>query len=123
MDDTLDLQHPISEEEFSVNYKAAEMVNKTHIHGGRVIAVGTTVVRTLESVASDNGNIDAGHGYTRLHINSNHKLKTVNGLLTGLHEPEASHLDLLMAFLHPTEFRKHMKKPSKENIYGTNSET
>ena len=78
------------------------MVNKTHIRGGRVIAVGTTVVRTLESVAFDNGNIGAGHGYTRLHINANHKLKTVDGLLTGLHEPEATHLDLLTAFL-PTE--------------------
>ena len=74
-DDTLDSQHPISEEEFAVNYKGAEMVNKTHIRGGRVIAVGTTVVRTLESVASDNGNIGAEHGYTRLHINANHKLK------------------------------------------------
>jgi S-adenosylmethionine:tRNA ribosyltransferase-isomerase len=99
MDDTLDLQRRASEEEYHVSHRAAEMVNNTHVHGGRVIAVGTTVVRTLESVAYDNGNIDAGHGYTRLHINANHKLKTVDGLLTGLHEPEASHLDLLTAFL------------------------
>ncbi len=105
-DDTLDLQHPISEEEFAVNYKAAEMVNKTHIRGGRVIAVGTTVVRTLESVASDSGNIGAEHGYTRLHISANHKLKTVDGLLTGLHEPEATHLDLLTAFLSTEGIRK-----------------
>jgi S-adenosylmethionine:tRNA ribosyltransferase-isomerase len=102
MDDTLDLQHPASEEEYSVSHRAAKMVNKTHSHGGRAIAVGTTVVRTLESVASNNGNIDGGHGYTRLHIAANHKLKTVDGSLTGLHEPEASHLDLLTAFL-PTE--------------------
>ena len=101
-DDALDLQHPVSEEKFLVNSKAAEMVNKTHIGGGRVIAVGTTVVRTLESVAFGNGNISAGHGYTRLHINADHKLKIVDGLLTGLHEPEASHLDLLTAFL-PTD--------------------
>ncbi len=101
-DDTFDLQHPVSEEEFLVNSRAAEMVNKTHISGGRVIAVGTTVVRTLESVAFDNGNISARHGYTRLRINADHKLKIVDGLLTGLHEPEASHLDLLTAFL-PTD--------------------
>jgi S-adenosylmethionine:tRNA ribosyltransferase-isomerase len=106
MDITLDLQHPASEEEFSVSYRAAEMVNNTHIHGGRVIAVGTTVVRALESVASDNGNIVAGHGYTRLHINANHKLKTVDGLLTGFHEPEASHLDLLTAFLSTDRIQK-----------------
>jgi S-adenosylmethionine:tRNA ribosyltransferase-isomerase len=105
-DDTTDLEHPISEEEFAVNYNAAEMVNKTHIRGGRVIAVGTTVVRTLESVASDDGNIGVEHGYTRLHINANHKLKTVDGLLTGLHEPEASHLDLLTAFLSIEGIRK-----------------
>lgn len=101
-DDALDLQHPVSEEEFLVSSKAAEMVNKTQKGGGRVIAVGTTVVRTLESVAFGNGNISARHGYTRLHINADHKLKVVDGLLTGLHEPEASHLDLLTAFL-PTD--------------------
>jgi S-adenosylmethionine:tRNA ribosyltransferase-isomerase len=89
----------LAEEEFLVSSKAAEMVNKTQIGGGRVIAVGTTVVRTLESVAFGNGNISARHGYTRLHINADHKLNVVDGLLTGLHEPEASHLDLLTAFL------------------------
>jgi S-adenosylmethionine:tRNA ribosyltransferase-isomerase len=51
-------------------------------------------------VAADNkGNVKAGHGYTRLRINASHRLKAVDGLLTGLHEPEASHLDLLSAFL------------------------
>ncbi len=49
--------------------------------------------------ADKKGIMKAGHGYTRLHITANHKLKTVDGLLTGLHEPEASHLDLLSAFL------------------------
>lgn len=99
MDDAVDLQHPASEEEYSVNHATAELINKTHSQGGRVIAVGTTVVRTLESVSNNNGNVNAGHGYTRLHITANHKLKTVDSLLTGFHEPEASHLDLLTAFL------------------------
>jgi len=44
------------------------------------------------------GKVHAGHGYTRLHITFKHVLKIVDGLLTGLHEPEASHLDLLTAF-------------------------
>jgi S-adenosylmethionine:tRNA ribosyltransferase-isomerase len=64
-----------------------------------VIALGTTVVRALESVALPDGNVCAGHGYTRLRIMANHELRAVDGLLTGLHEPEASHLDLLTAFL------------------------
>jgi S-adenosylmethionine:tRNA ribosyltransferase-isomerase len=106
MDDALDSQHPASEEEYFVNYATAERINKTHAQGGRVIAVGTTVVRTLESVSIDDGNVHARHGYTRLHITANHKLKAVDGLLTGLHEPEASHLDLLTAFLPSEEIHK-----------------
>lgn len=99
MDDDLDAQHPASEEEYLISKAAAEAINRTHHQGGRVIAVGTTVVRALESVADATGTVQAGHGYTRLHITAGHALKTVNGLLTGLHEPEASHLDLLTAFL------------------------
>src|SRR5215831_9614496 len=100
MDSALDQKHIASEEEFFVSSTTAEQINKTHGLGRRVIAVGTTVVRTLETAAADKkGNVKAGHGYTRLHITANHKLKTVDGLLTGLHEPEASHLDLLSAFL------------------------
>jgi len=106
MDYALDSQHPASEEEYFVKYATAERINKTHAQGGRVIAVGTTVVRTLESVSTDDGNVHAGHGYTRLHITANHKLKAVDGLLTGLHEPEASHLDLLSAFLPSEEIHK-----------------
>ncbi|HEY9847278.1 MAG TPA: S-adenosylmethionine:tRNA ribosyltransferase-isomerase, partial [Candidatus Caenarcaniphilales bacterium] len=82
---------------------AAQKINQTHQQGGRVIAVGTTVVRALESVAAQTGIVRAGHGYTRLHITADHRLKVVDGLLTGLHEPEASHLDLLTAFLRPEQ--------------------
>jgi S-adenosylmethionine:tRNA ribosyltransferase-isomerase len=99
MDDSLDAQHPASEEEYFISETAAEKINRTHQHGGRVIAVGTTVVRALESVADEARKVHAGHGYTRLHITFKHVLKIVDGLLTGLHEPEASHLDLLTAFL------------------------
>lgn len=99
MDDELDAQHPASEEEYIINEVAALKINRTHQEGGRVIAVGTTVVRALESVADEIGRVKAGHGYTRLHVTAEHQLRTVDGLLTGLHEPEASHLDLLSAFL------------------------
>ncbi|HVG31878.1 MAG TPA: S-adenosylmethionine:tRNA ribosyltransferase-isomerase [Pyrinomonadaceae bacterium] len=106
MDDELDALHPASEEEYFINPTTAEKINRTRDSGGRVIAVGTTVVRALESVADEDGRVAAGHGYTQLHITPDHKLKTVSGLLTGLHEPEASHLDLLAAFLPPEQIRE-----------------
>jgi len=99
LDEELDAQHPASEEEYFVSERAADKINEAHARGGRVIAVGTTVVRTLESAVDEQKRVQAGHGYTRLHITANHALKAVDGLLTGLHEPEASHLDLLTSFL------------------------
>jgi S-adenosylmethionine:tRNA ribosyltransferase-isomerase len=73
--------------------------------GGRVVAVGTTVVRALESAAASlragvgAAGLRAGAGTTRLRIDAGYRLRVVDGLLTGLHEPEASHLDLLAAFV------------------------
>src|SRR5213593_1592095 len=99
MDDELDRQHPASEEEYFVSRITAQKINRTREGAGRIIAVGTTVVRALESAASENGSVTEAHGYTRLKIDRHHKLRCVEGLLTGLHEPEASHLDLLSAFL------------------------
>ena len=64
-----------------------------------MIAVGTTVVRALESASDETGYVRAAHEYTRLRITANHRLKVVDGLVTGLHEPHASHLDLLSALI------------------------
>jgi S-adenosylmethionine:tRNA ribosyltransferase-isomerase len=99
MDDELDRRHPASEEEYFVNRVTAEKINHAREKGGRVIAVGTTVVRALESATDENGNVTEAHGYTRLKVDNQHRLRSVDGLLTGLHEPAASHLDLLSAFL------------------------
>lgn len=99
VDDEIDRQHPVSEEEFTIGELAASRINRAREQGRRVIAVGTTVVRVIESVADDDGRVRAAHGYTRLRITAGHRLKAVDGLLTGMHEPEASHLDLLTAFL------------------------
>jgi len=106
IDDDLDALHLASEEEYFISEATAQKINQTHQAGGRVIAVGTTVVRALESVVDAAGKVHAGHSYTRLRITENHKLKAVEGLLTGLHEPEASHLDLLTAFLPPAVIRE-----------------
>src|SRR5438094_9948962 len=99
MDDDLDRIHPASEEEYFLSATTAEKISHAREKCGRVIAVGTTVVRALESVADSEGRVSEKQGYTRLKIDSQHRLKAVDGLLTGLHEPEASHLDLLSAFL------------------------
>lgn len=105
LDDALDEQHPASEEEYFISEQAAARINKTRQQGGRVIAVGTTVVRALESVANEQAQVMPGHGYTRLFITAQHNLKVVDSLLTGMHEPEASHLDLLTAFLPPEKLQ------------------
>ncbi|MGB8645381.1 MAG: S-adenosylmethionine:tRNA ribosyltransferase-isomerase [Anaerolineae bacterium] len=100
-DDAIDATHPNYDEEFQLPDEAARAVNETHARGGRVIAVGTTVVRVLETVARPDGTVLSGEGRTRLHIDAHHRLRAVEGLITGLHEPEASHLDLLSAFVDP----------------------
>lgn len=99
MNDELDAKHPVSEEELTISEKTAAKINMARSMQNRIIAVGTTVVRALESATGKDGMTNAGHGYTRLHITQDYRLRTVDGLLTGLHEPEASHLDLLRAFL------------------------
>lgn len=86
-------------EAFCIPTETAELVNKTKRNNGRVIAVGTTVVRALESAITIDGFVEAQEGATRLYIQKGYPLRAVDGLLTGFHEPEASHLDLLSAFI------------------------
>jgi S-adenosylmethionine:tRNA ribosyltransferase-isomerase len=84
-------------ERYRVPVQTARLVNAVHDWGGRVIATGTTVVRALETVARPDGTVGAGEGWTSLVVTPDRGLWTVNGLLTGLHEPESSHLDILRA--------------------------
>jgi S-adenosylmethionine:tRNA ribosyltransferase-isomerase len=86
-------------EPYRIPEATAAAVARCRAAGGRVIAIGTTVVRTLETAADPTGLVRPGAGVTRLRIDPDHRLRAVDGLLTGLHEPEASHLDLLRAFL------------------------
>lgn len=86
-------------EAFCIPEETAELVNKTKRNNGRVIAVGTTVVRALETAVNNDGMVEAMEGTTRLYIQKGYPLRAVDGLLTGFHEPEASHLDLLSAFI------------------------
>jgi S-adenosylmethionine:tRNA ribosyltransferase-isomerase len=89
--------HP---EEYHLPHGTAEAIRKAKTEGNRVIAVGTTVVRALETVAAEHaGNLVAAKGVTDLYITKESCLRVADGLLTGLHEPQASHLDLLKAFV------------------------
>jgi S-adenosylmethionine:tRNA ribosyltransferase-isomerase len=84
-------------ERYRVPPETARLVNAVHGWGGRVVAVGTTVVRALETTAQPNGTVAAGEGWTDLVITPERGLWTVDGLLSGWHEPDASHLQLLSA--------------------------
>jgi S-adenosylmethionine:tRNA ribosyltransferase-isomerase len=84
-------------ERFEVSEPTAALIGAVHGWGGRVVAVGTTVVRALETVAQPDGSVAAGSGWTSLVITPARGLWLVDGLITGWHEPEASHLEMLEA--------------------------
>lgn len=105
LDDKWHLEPRDHYEQFTIPDETALAVAQTKKSGGRVIAVGTTVVRALESAASLNSILTAQSGWTNLQIDKSYPLQVVDGLITGFHEPEASHLDLLSAFIEPTMLR------------------
>jgi S-adenosylmethionine:tRNA ribosyltransferase-isomerase len=84
-------------ERFAVPEATARLVGAVRGWGGRVVAVGTTVVRALETAADEGGAVTAREGWTRLVVTAERGLRAVDGLITGWHEPEASHLALLEA--------------------------
>ncbi|HVC04901.1 MAG TPA: tRNA preQ1(34) S-adenosylmethionine ribosyltransferase-isomerase QueA [Candidatus Acidoferrales bacterium] len=90
--------HEMHEEQYSLPAATVEAIAATRGSGGRVIAVGTTVVRVLETCAGDNGGPHAGTGRTRLFIRPGHRFRAVDGLLTNFHQPLSSLLVLLDAF-------------------------
>jgi len=84
-------------ERFSVPATSAGLINHAHATGGRVIAVGTTAVRAVESAASPSGFVSAAAGWTDLVVTPSRGVHAIDGLLTGFHEPRASHLMMLEA--------------------------
>ncbi len=84
-------------EYYRVPAATAVQVNATRAIGGRVVAVGTTVVRALETVAAADGRVRAGAGWTDLVVTPQRGLRAVDGLISGWHEPQASHLQILEA--------------------------
>jgi S-adenosylmethionine:tRNA ribosyltransferase-isomerase len=93
----LESHEPPYKEFYRVTDETARLVNETRAAGRRIIAVGTTVVRALETVTDAQGRVHAGEGWTCLVIKPPRRLRAVNALLTGMHEPKASHLAMLEA--------------------------
>ncbi|MFG2952933.1 S-adenosylmethionine:tRNA ribosyltransferase-isomerase [Streptomyces sp. NPDC048291] len=84
-------------ERFAVPEASARLINNVRAGEGRVVAVGTTAVRAVESAAGSDGVVRAAEGWTELVVTPRRGVRVVDGLLTGLHEPEASHLLMLEA--------------------------
>jgi S-adenosylmethionine:tRNA ribosyltransferase-isomerase len=94
---SLEAHEPPYEEDYVVPVATADAVQATRAAGGRVIAVGTTVVRALESAADERGQVIASRGWTDLVVTPERGVRVVDGLLTGFHEPQATHLAMLEA--------------------------
>lgn len=91
-------EHRMDYERFSISEATVEAIQRTRADGGRVIAVGTTVVRTLEGAAKIHGDVTPGDGRTNLFITPGFDFRVVDGLLTNFHLPRSTLLMLVSAF-------------------------
>ena len=91
------LEHHMHSEFYMVDEEAAAIINETKKNGGRVICVGTTSCRTIESASSEDGTIKAGSGWTEIFIYPGYKFKMLDALITNFHLPESTLLMLISA--------------------------
>ncbi len=89
--------HKMHSEFYEISEETADIINETRRNGGRIICVGTTSVRTLESSSRDDGTVTAGSGDTAIFIYPGYKFKTVDSLITNFHLPESTLLMLISA--------------------------
>jgi S-adenosylmethionine:tRNA ribosyltransferase-isomerase len=94
---SLEDDEPPYEEFYRVPPETADAINAARTAGRRVVAVGTTVVRALETVTDRNGTTHPGEGWTDLFITPERGVRSVDAMLTGLHEPRSTHLSMLEA--------------------------
>jgi S-adenosylmethionine:tRNA ribosyltransferase-isomerase len=96
-DPQLDARLPF-DEPYKIPQSTAALIRRARATGSRIIAVGTTVVRALEDAAYEDGTVRAGYGVARHRISGATRLRTVDAILSGTHEPGTSHYELLHAF-------------------------
>lgn len=113
-DDILD--HKMHSEYYFIDEENAELINSTRKNGGRIITVGTTSTRTLESIADENGHISAGSGWTDIFIYPGYHFKIVDNLITNFHLPEST-LIMLVSALAGRENVLRAYKCAVENEY------
>lgn len=97
MEETFE-EHTMYEEKYFVDKETAGIINSTKENGSRVVACGTTVVRTLETVASKEGKVVAGEGWSDLYIYPGYKWKLIDALITNFHGPKTTRIALAAAF-------------------------
>jgi S-adenosylmethionine:tRNA ribosyltransferase-isomerase len=107
-------EHDIHEERFELGADSAREINSTWENGGRVVAVGTTVVRTLESCAGGRRNLIPGSAKTKLLILPPYEFKAVDGLITNFHLPKSTLLMLVAAFASTESVLNAYKEAIKE---------
>ena len=91
-------KHKMHSEYYEISEETAEIINHAKIENRRIIAVGTTSVRTLETVADIEGKVQAGNGWTEIFIYPGYKFKVIDGLITNFHLPKSTLLMLISAF-------------------------
>lgn len=105
-------EHEMHTEWYRVTQETADLINRTKENGGRIIAVGTTSVRTLETVADEDGHMKAQEGDTSIFIYPGYKWKVVDGLITNFHLPESTLIMLVSSFAG----REHVLAAYKEAV-------
>ena len=105
-------EHEMHTEWYRVTQETADLINQTKANGGRVIAVGTTSVRTLETVADEDGHMKAQEGDTSIFIYPGYKWKVVDGLITNFHLPEST----LIMLVSSLAGREHVLAAYKEAV-------
>ena len=111
---SLEAHEPPYEEFYRVPPETAQLVNLAHAGGKRVVAVGTTAVRALETVTDSSGTTHPGEGWTCVVITPERGIRAVDGLLTGLHEPRSSHLAMMEALAGRDHLRRMYEEALRE---------
>ena len=106
--------HHMHSEFYVVEEDQAELINQTKKNGGRVISVGTTSCRTLESATGEDGVLKAGSGWTEIFIYPGYKFKMIDGLITNFHLPESTLLMLVSALAGKENIMKAYEEAVKE---------
>ena len=107
-------EHSMHSEHFYIKKEDVEKINKTKTNGGRIIAVGTTSCRVLESIADENGQVKEFEGDTNIFIYPGYKFKCIDALITNFHLPESTLIMLVSAFSNKEFIMKAYNEAIKE---------